>query len=151
MATILNGKKQKGILWWLTIMLSVSFFHGCAQIRKVTYPPDYVYLEKNRIDNTMALLGFYVRQIDEILSQKDRITYKDQVQVIKLLTLINSKTDYLNTGNANTNHLVIDDHINQFKSDVFAAILAAKAEPPNYYPAGDISGSCLACHKYRQF
>lgn len=147
----MNRKNQKRVLWWTMIVLSVSMFHGCAQIRKVTYPSDYVYLEKSKVDNTMALLGFYVRQINEILSRKERISDKDQIQVIELLSQINSKTDYLNAGNGNTNHLVFDDHIGDFKSDVFAAILAAKANPPNYYPAGAISGSCLACHKYRKF
>ena len=48
-----------------------------------------------------------------------------------------------------TNHLVIDDHIDQFRSDVNDAIRDARANPPNYFALGRLSGSCVGCHKYR--
>ena len=99
----------------------------------------------------MALLGLYLRKMEEILTPNESISSENQAQILDLLTSINKTTESLLVGNRDTNHLVIDDHMDQFRSDVYAAIRGAKANPPNYFVAGQISGSCIACHKYRKF
>lgn len=96
----------------------------------------------------MALFSLYMRQIDEVLLD-DSITGGDQQQrIVELLNNINDLTVELGSG-VTTNHLVIDDHIEQFKRDVSAAIRNARADPPNYFALGRLSGSCVACHQYR--
>lgn len=134
----------------VVIFLSTTFVYGCSQIRKITYPLDYVYLEKKEVRNKMALLSFYVGQMDEILVRKESVNNEDQTRVLELLTLINNTTTVLHSSNRDTNHFVIDEHMNQFKSDVLSAIRGAKQNPPNYFSAGKISGSCVACHKLRK-
>lgn len=132
------------------VLLSISIIIGCSQIRKVTYPQGYVYLEKKEVRSKMALLGFYVRQMDEILYREDSVSHQDQARLLELLSLINKTTSDLHASNRDTNHLVIDEHMDQFKSDVLSAIRGAKENPPNYFAAGQISGSCTACHKFRK-
>jgi hypothetical protein len=135
----------------LVVLLSATVVYGCAQIRKVTYPRDFVYLEQKEIDSEMLRLSLYIRELNAILGGKDHISHEDQSRILEVLWLINTTTDALGAGSVDTNHLVIDDHIDQFKSEVIAAISAAKAKPPNYFIAGQLTGSCVACHQFRKF
>jgi len=133
------------------VILSTTIVYGCAQIRKVTYPPEFIYLDQKDVTNKMVLMSIYIRQLNQILSRKDSIDSKDQARIIELLSSINSTADSLGAGSIDTNHLVIDNHIDQFKYDVNTAISAAMADPPNYFVAGQLSGSCVACHQFRKF
>ena len=139
-------------LRWLVISLvGAGLLTGCAHIRKATYPSDFVYLEQNQIRSEMALLSLYMRQIDEILLDDSTVSSAQQEQVIKILSKIDNSVDSLGAGNIRTNHLVLDDHIDQFKSDVSVALRDASSDPPNYFALGRLSGSCVACHKHRNF
>jgi hypothetical protein len=97
----------------------------------------------------MALLSDYMRQIDEILFDDSTISSEQQAQIAKILLLIDASTDSLGAGSVETNHLIIDEHIDQFKSDVNVALRNARSDPPNYFPLGKLAGSCDACHQYR--
>jgi hypothetical protein len=132
----------------LIALLCVTVVFGCAQIRKVTYPNDYVYLEQKQLRSKMALLSFYMRQIDEVLLDHSIVSGDQQQRILYLLNKIYDLTAELG-GGVTTNHLVIDDHIDQFKIDVNTAIRDARANPPNYFALGKLAGSCAGCHKYR--
>jgi hypothetical protein len=145
----ITGRKQ---LRWLVIsFLSAGLLIGCAQIRKVTYPSDFVYLEQNQIRSEMALLSLYMRQIDEILLDDSTVSSEQQGKIIQILSKVDNSVDSLGAGNIRTNHLVLDDHIDQFKSEVTVALRDARSDPPNYFALGRLSGSCVACHKFRNF
>jgi hypothetical protein len=136
------NKKSAFIL--LTLLAS-----GCAQNSKVTYPDDFVYLEQKQITSEMALLSNYMRQIDEILFDDSTISSEQQAQIANILSLIDASADSLGAGSVKTNHLIIDDHIDQFKTDVNVALRNARSDPPNYFPLGKLAGSCAACHQFR--
>jgi len=145
----IQGTKQ--VRWLVISLLSAGLLIGCAQIRKATYPSDFVYLEQNQIRSEMALLSLYMRQIDEILLDDSTVSSEQQGQIIKILSKVDNSVDSLGAGNIRTNHLVLDDHIDQFKSDVTVALRDASSDPPNYFALGRLSGSCVACHKFRNF
>lgn len=130
-------------------VLAMSVAFGCAQIRKVTYPRDYVYLERKEIRSKMALLGLYVRHLDEALVDTAVSSDERQQRVVDLLDKMAALTAEFGSG-VTTNHLVIDDHVDEFKSDVNSAIYDARANPPNYVAASRLIGSCLGCHKFRE-
>jgi hypothetical protein len=130
-------------------LLCSGLLLGCAQNHKVTYPDNYVYLGHNQITSEMALLSDYMKQIDEILFDDSTISSEQQAQIAKILLLIDVSTDSLGAGSVETNHLIIDEHIDQFKSDVNVALRNARSDPPNYFPLGKLAGSCDACHQYR--
>ncbi len=132
----------------LIALLCVTVVFGCAQIRKVTYPNDYVYLERKQLRSKMALFSFYMRQLDEVLLDSSIVSGDQQQRILGLLNKIDDLTAELG-GGVTTNHLVIDDHIDQFKIDVNIAIRDARANPPNYFALGKLAGSCAGCHKYR--
>ena len=124
---------------------------GCAQIRKVTYPDDFVYLEQKQVTNKMVLMSSYMRRIDEILAEDSTVSSAQQEQIIKILTSIDETVDSLGAGNVRTNHLLIDEHIDEFKTEVTVALRDARSDPPNYFALGRLSGGCVACHKYRDY
>jgi len=133
----------------LSIILLSILATGCTQNSKVTYPDNFVYLEKKLVTSEMWLLSDYMRQIDEILSDDSTISSEQQAQIANILSLIDASTDSLGAGSVKTNHLIIDDHIDQFKTDVNVALRNARSDPPNYFPLGKLAGSCVACHQYR--
>lgn len=132
----------------LIALLCAVLVFGCAQIRKVTYPGDFVYLERKQVRSKMALFSLYMRELDEILVDDSTVSSDQQQRVLGLLNKIKALTAELG-GGVTTNHLVIDEHIDQFKSDVNTAIYNARANPPNYFALGRLSGSCTGCHRYR--
>lgn len=143
-----NPGSNKNLRLVLIALLCVTVVFGCAQIRKVTYPKDYVYLEQKQIRSKMALLSFYMRQLDEVLLDYSIVSSDQQQRILYLLNKVNDLTAELG-GGVTTNHLALDDHIDQFKIDVNNAIRDARANPPNYFALGRLSGSCIGCHKYR--
>ncbi len=143
------GRTQ--VRWLLISLLSAGLLIGCAQIRKATYPSDFVYLEQNQIRSEMALLSLYMREIDAILLDDSTVSSAQQEQIIKILSKVDNSVDSLGAGNIRTNHLVLDDHIDQFKSDVTVALRDASSDPPNYFALGRLSGGCVACHQFRDF
>lgn len=132
----------------LIALICAGVVFGCAQIRKVTYPQDYVYLDKEQLRSKMALLSFYLRQLNEIQSDASVVNNDLQQRILELLNKIEDLTAEFGSG-VTTNHLVIDDHIDEFKVDVHTAIRNARANPPNYFALGQLTGSCIGCHKYR--
>ena len=146
-----NPHPARGSIWSWTIiaLLCAGSIAGCAQIRKATYPGDFVYLEQKQITSEMALMSLYLREIDQILLDDSTVSSEQQERIIAILNKIDASANKLGAGNIRTNHLVLDDHIDQFKSEVNLALRDASADPPNYFALGRLSGACLACHKYR--
>lgn len=135
---------------WLVVALAATLFiAGCAQIRKATYPKDFVYLENRQIISEMALMSFNMRQIEKALLDETAISSEQQAQIIMLLAAIDASAEKLGAGSVRTNHLVLDDHIDDFRLDVAQALRDASSDPPNYYALGKLAGSCVACHRYR--
>lgn len=133
----------------LIALLCAGVVFGCAQIRKVTYPSDYVYLERKELRSKMALLSFYLRQLDQILLEESLDSYEKQQRILEVLNKVKGLTTELG-GGVTTNHLVIDEHIDEFKGDLSLAIRNARASPPNYFALGRLTGNCVGCHKYRE-
>ena len=145
---LILGKGQ--IQLFAIALLCSGLLLSCAQIRTATYPQDYVYLEQKQVTSKMALLSFYLRKIDEILLEDSTINSEQQERIAEILVLMSDTVDTLDAaGEAQTSHLVIDDHLGKFRSDLNLALYNVRANPPNYFALGKLSGSCAACHQYR--
>ena len=142
-----RGSTPLRLLW--LVLLSVSLVVGCEQIHKSTYPGDFVYLKQKKVTGEMALLSSYMSQLDEIMLDDATVSSEQQQQILAVLSSIDASANRLGSGNVRTNHLLIDSHIDQFKLDVDTAIRNARANPPNYFALGRLSGSCAGCHKFR--
>ncbi len=133
----------------LIALILGTLLAACAQLRKVTYPPDFVYLERKQVVSRMASMSLYLRRIDEILADDTTISSAQQAEIIVMLNRIDDITDELGAGNVETNHLLVDEYIDAFKVDLNMAIRNASADPPNYFALGRLAGSCTACHRAR--
>jgi hypothetical protein len=134
---------------FVLIVLVSSLITGCAQIRKLTYPSDFVYLDHSLVQTSMLRISLAMRVVDETLMRGEPLNESDQQRVKKALSTIDEVTDRLATGNLVTNHLVIDEHIDDFKREVRNAIRTANSTPPNFYAATRLSANCVGCHRYR--
>ena len=48
-----------------------------------------------------------------------------------------------------TSHLLIDENLDEFLTDILKAKFLVQEEPPNYFAVGQLTGSCMACHSER--
>jgi hypothetical protein len=133
----------------ITLLLCAGLIVACAQVRKATYPDDFVYLDQKQVKNEMVLLSIYLRQIDQILLDETTISSEQQGRLMNLLSSIETTADRLGAGTVATNHLLIDENIDHFRAEVHMAMQDVAADPPNYFSLGRLSGSCVACHRYR--
>ena len=132
-----------------TVYLTVLIVVGCSEVRLRPYPPDIVYLDDQQIESTMMRLSADIWTINDIFDNNEYISGFHRERIIDLLKEMENEAVTLGAGTQKTNHLIIDNNIDQFRHDVRAAREAVEAEPPNYYLAGRLSGSCLACHVRR--
>jgi hypothetical protein len=119
-------------------------------VRKVTYPPDFVYLNRSDVTGYMKRMSGDIWRIDDILSSSETVLPYQREKIITQLEDMQSVADKLGAGTVNTNHPFIDQNIDAFKRDVRLALQDVKSEPPAYYRAGRLSGRCLACHRLRK-
>lgn len=135
--------------WTIALVLLVTFvITGCAELRKVTYPADFKYLERSDVRSTMAEFGRRIWEMDGILADSTR-ALTERERVLEILDELESYAQSINPGGRPTNHLVIDSHIQQFIDSVKSARAAVDSNPPSFYRAGQLSGSCMACHIHR--
>ncbi len=88
-------------------------------------------------------------RIDAILADSETVLPYQREEIINLLKDIEKVADELGAGPQVTSHLLIDEHIDKFRSDVQKARQAVEREIPNYFLVGRLSGSCTACHFLR--
>lgn len=123
---------------------------GCtrsSEVRRVTYPPDFHYIEREAIRSTMRGMALDVVALDELL-RVEPPAEPDRLRVVELLTSLELKTKQLAESGPPANHPLIRDHLDELRRDLALARQAASREPPNYFLAGSITGSCLYCHDH---
>lgn len=134
---------------WCAVVVCVVLVTGCAMVRKVTYPPDFVYLDGSEITGSMSRLSADIWRIEDILASSETVLPYEREEIISILGGMKDVADKLGAGTVTTNHPFIDQNIDAFRRDVVLSLEDVKKEPPSYYRAGRLSGRCLACHRLR--
>ena len=139
---------------WIIVVLIVGIFFslllaGCAEIRKLTYPANFTYIEKKDLDSSMHKMSVSLARLDTLVSAASPASLEAQKDIIQELSELKGIASAIRGRGGVTNHLAIDDHIEDFISDIVNAKLFAGDTPPNYYYAGKLAGSCTGCHQYR--
>jgi len=140
------GEPSRRILSVLLLLLAMS---GCELVRKVTYPPSFTYLEQGDVRTSMARMADSIRRIDSILTSSIVVTEQQRELIIEELNLLDRTAVSLGAGTQVTNHLLLDEHVDEFRSLVMRATDAVFATPPSYYWTGQLTGACLSCHVLR--
>ena len=132
----------------LASMVAASIF-GCAQIRELTYPEGFTYLEKSEVESLMRRMGEGIGRLNQLVKEASTSDTAQQQQIIAELNSLEGIATRLSGGHTQTNQFHISDHIERFISDVGTAKMFANLDPPRYFKAGEITNSCLECHKHR--
>jgi len=137
---------------------------GCVKIRLLTYPDSFVWLDQREVQGAMHALYESIQRLDSVLDSGNRNTdtiaqQRHQIDVIAELQRLETIAVSMVTGTSSetgndidaptTNHLLIDEHMNDFVDQIAQARLRAEADPPRYSKAGQLVGECNACHRQR--
>ena len=131
----------------LSVICGLLLMAGCTEIRKLTYPPEFTYIEKSELQGSMHRMAAAMAQLDTLVAAGP-VNDSTQKKILAQLDLID-KIVWELSGGKSTNHLLLDEHMEQFSADVTKARLMASTSTPNYYYAGHLSGSCSGCHRFR--
>lgn len=142
--------KTKANLTVFAVIIVVLVSSGCELIRKTTYPPDFTYLERKTVTTSMQRLAMSLDKIDQTLQDIKQLPSQMQRDtIIRELDQMVKISKGLGAGTQKTNHLLIDENIDGFVSDVMAIRRSIELEQSNYYLAGKLVGSCTGCHLLR--
>lgn len=146
----------------LTAALSASLALGaCMQIRLLTYPAEFVWLGEEDVQGVMHAMADGMGRLDALIApdgdsanddpERNRRRIDEELRTLEELATVLSagSTSAWEDGRSRTNHLLIDEHIDDFVGDIERARRFVAEEPPNYYPAGQLVGSCNGCHRRR--
>jgi len=144
----MNKNFKSTLINLLLAVLLVSGIIGCSQIRELTYPDDFIYLENKQVKSLMREMGDSVERLSQLVSNSSDSEIDSQ-QVIASLSELESISSRIIGGHTETNQLFISEHIEGFMTDIGTAKMFVKSTPPNYSKAKDISNSCQECHQLR--
>ena len=133
----------------LLVVAVVVGIAGCAQIRKLTYPEDFVYLEKKDVESLMKNMGDGIERLDRLVAGASESDASQQQKIVAELDSIERTAIRLSGGHKQTNQFFIGDHIQKFISEVGTAKMFASSNPPKYNKAREIKNSCQECHQFR--
>ncbi len=122
---------------------------GCAQIRELTYPKDFTYLEDKEVESLMHRMGESIGTLDRLVATASPEDDDRQREIIAELTKLEAIATRLSGDHTQTNQFVINDHIGGFLSDIGTAKMFASAKPPKYYKISYVTNGCNTCHNFR--
>lgn len=125
----------------LLLLISVQ----CAQVRRLTYPPDFKYIESSQVRTTMGKMAQLVLHLQGLVQSGDFTAAAKQEQV--QATLLSLERLMLSLQGP-TNHPYIDEHRDAFLHAVQAAENTVMQPQPDYNLAAGISQQCASCHRF---
>jgi len=122
---------------------------GCEQVRKVTYPQDFQYMEDREVKQLMQKMGENMGKLAQLVDDESLPEKEKQEKVIDVLNKLDGYATKLSGGHKQTNQFVIAEHIHGFSGDLVNAKMLASLDPPRYDKTRNIVNSCSKCHEYR--
>jgi hypothetical protein len=132
----------------LSVVVTVSII-ACAQVRELTYPEGFTYLEKKEVDALMQRMGESIGRLDQLVAEASPSDASQQQKIIAELNKIEGIATRLSGGHTQTNQFVISEHIEGFISDIGTAKRFASLNPPKYDKVAYVTGGCAECHQFR--
>lgn len=130
----------------LPLILTGCSHSALETVSKVTYPPDFNYISKSKIQDTMHQFAWYSTLLDNSLRGVDTVTEEQRENAISILRKMEKLSLNLASQDLRSNHQVVTHNIDRFRHKIIDARIALQKTPPNYYLAGTVSGYCLSCH-----
>lgn len=133
------------------IIILIFLLSGCQKgvletVRKATYPPDFNYISKEKLTDTMQSFAWYTTLLDNTLRNTSSVTRDQRLSAITILEKMEKLSLDLGNEELTSNHDIVSFNIDQFRQRIIIARKGLLQNPPNYYLAGSVSGYCLNCH-----
>jgi hypothetical protein len=143
--------RVRGLITTVLSGILATAMAGCSEstkkeIRTWTYPPDFNYISSSELSSIMAEIAIEVAALDTLLRATDAPDEITRQEVVQRLQALDRAAKRLGPGGWPSNHPRIADNAERFQRDIAQALNAAQKQPPQYYLAGSISGSCSICH-----
>lgn len=133
-------------LCFAALALAVGCLPTAEQVRSVTYPPDFTYVPTTKVDSVMWALARNVDELDHLMTAPGSLDDGRRATALALLTTMEREARSLEARGENTNHPVLDAHLEGFVARLVDARDALERDPPDPFLAGSVSGACLTCH-----
>ncbi len=135
--------------WPLIVAALLLLATGCSEVRKLTYPGDITYIDRTTITGAMRQMADAVTRLEKAIRSAPSPEAVDQKTVVGELQVLEKLASSLQTQKGYSTDPLLDKHMSAFIDDVTLAREQAQKQPPNYFLAGHIAGSCAACHRFR--
>jgi len=133
----------------IVLLLAALSVIGCAQIRELTYPEGFTYLEKKEVETLMQRMGESMGMLNQLVAEAAPSDASQQQKIVDELNRLEGFAIRLSGDHTQTNQFVISDHIEGFISDIGTAKMFARLDPPKYYKVADVTNACANCHHFR--
>lgn len=137
---------------YIFALVIVLIFVGCVHVPYQTaavYPPDFRYIPREKLSSSMWQLAYDLEELKGNFEKKEsERTVGFNEDVVNKLQNIESTASSL--GGAETNHPLLNKHLDHFLSEVARARARAKMDPPDYFFAERLNGACNYCHYSRE-
>ena len=137
---------QRHLLMLATILL----LSGCSErtletVRKVTYPPDFNYVSRQKLQGTMSQFAWYTELLQRNLDNTE-ITPEQRLQTVQILKKMEELAADLGSQSLSSNHRQVTENIDAFRRDIIEARNGLLRNPPDYNKARIVPSYCLRCH-----
>lgn len=128
-------------------LLAMACVSKPPALQTLTYPPDFSYVPRERLQSTMWILAAEVTRLDGLLRDADAPNdprLKDEVrQSLRRMAASLEQIDY--PGHM-TQYPELNQHLARFEERVHQALRDVERTPPRFFLASTLSGSCFLCH-----
>jgi len=138
---------QLGALFALLAGLFACSSSGDALFPQIASPPPFDYADGAVLRSRMHRLAFASQRLDLTLMTSDERGNSTQREVISTLRDIERIAGELEDGDLSTTHGFLRNDMQNFQANLNRALREVERNPPSYYAAGQVTGSCVNCHR----
>jgi hypothetical protein len=110
--------------------------------------PGFNEIPEEQLRSTMGRLAAGVREIEAILATESPNRERQQPELLRVLDEMIATADELGPeGGVAGEHWFIPHSLGRFREKLAIARDSVAANPPRYYLVGNLSGTCLSCHR----
>lgn len=147
----MNMNAYRPLLLLVSLICSVILLSSCngfaGAMRKVTYPPDFLYISEVQLRSKIYQLAAQLSVLETTLAGDDSGAVNQQQKTLDILGEIERVGGELKATESGSNHPFLEDYMGDFVSTVTRARIAASLTPPRYYLSGRVSGACTNSHE----
>ena len=138
---------RRPLAWSIGLVAALAAAIGCGTPRtRPEEAPSFHHISDEQLESAMWRLAAGVRRLQDILGADEPVTPARRAEVVDVLDEMVAAADSLGPNALETNHPRLTHGLARFREQLRIARRSVADDPPRYYLAGNLSGTCLACH-----